>query len=144
MSYRTQELQLQLPSSSVQDGTINILRFAELGTSLVITRGQLDSGETLHSHFQAQIGKLEKQVKELRASPVTAIQVGPQQSLEAVELQSQFSRGNERVYQYQLGILLADGHRLLALSYVKPQPLGEAEARHWAQIKHSLMLPPLE
>lgn len=34
----------------------------------------------------------------------------------------------------------ADGRRLLALSCVIPTPLDDADAAHWAQIKHSLSL----
>ncbi|HLD68054.1 MAG TPA: DcrB-related protein [Pseudomonas sp.] len=140
MSYQTHELRLQLPSNDVQDGSINILRFAELGTSLVITRGVLGEGETLRGHFENQLKKLEKQVKELRVSEVADVLVGPAGNVPAVELRNQFSKGPEKIYQYQLGVCLADGRHLLALSYVKPQPLGEAEAAHWAQIKHSLSL----
>lgn len=140
MSYRTQEVLLHLPSNEVQDSSINILRFAELGTSLVITRGVLGSGETLRDHFETQVRKLEKQVKDLRVSEVADVLIGPAQDIPAVELRSQFSKGPEKVYQYQLGVCLTDGRHLLALSYVKPQPLGEPEAVHWAQIKHSLTL----
>ncbi|MBP8170780.1 MAG: DUF1795 domain-containing protein [Pseudomonas sp.] len=140
MSYRTQELQLQLPGTDVQDSSINILRFAELGTSLVITRGMLSPGETLREHFQSQISKLEKQVKELRCSEVVDVLVGPAGNIPAVELRNQFSKGSEKVYQYQLGVSLPGGKHLLALSYVKAKPLGEQEAAHWAQIKYSLVL----
>jgi hypothetical protein len=140
MSYTTQELSLQLPSSKLQDSSINILRFNDFGTSLVITRGVLGDGETLHSHFEAQIAKLTKQVKDLRASVLQDIQLGSAQTITGVELRSQFSKGPEQVYQFQLGVLLGDGRRLLALSYVKPTPLDDADAAHWAQIKHSLSL----
>lgn len=139
MSYRTQELQLQLPSADMQDGSINILRFASLGTSLVITRGTLGDGETLLSHFQDQLGKLEKQLKEMKTSPIGGTRVGPAGDMEAVELRSQFIKGNDHVYQFQLGVELAN-RKILSLSYVKPQPLGEAEAAHWDSIKRSLIL----
>ena len=138
MSYTTQELSLQLPGQDLQDSTINILRLNDLGTSLVITRGALGDGETLRSHFEAQVAKLAKQVKDLRSSALQDVQVGPAQAIVGVELRSQFSKGPEQVYQFQLGVLLADGRRLLALSYVKPTPLDDADAAHWAQIKHTL------
>jgi hypothetical protein len=44
------------------------------------------------------------------------------------------------VYQYQLVLVMPGTRNVLALSYVKPQPLGDAQAAHWEQIKHSLRL----
>ena len=139
MSYTTQELSLQLPTAEVQDGTINILRFPVLGASLVITRGNLGADETLRSHFEEQLGKLAKQLKEMKTSPISDTRVGPAGNIEAVELRNQFIKGTEQVYQFQLGIKPAEG-RIMSLSYVKPQPMGEAEASHWESIKRSLVL----
>ena len=84
MSYTTQELSLQLPGQDLQDSTINILRLNDLGTSLVITRGALGDGETLRSHFEAQVAKLAKQVKDLRSSALQDVQVGPAQAIVAL------------------------------------------------------------
>ncbi|MGG2398359.1 DcrB-related protein [Pseudomonas sp. SH1-B] len=139
MSYTTQELSLQLPTDEMQDGTINILRFPALGTSLVITRGNLAADETLRSHFEEQLGKLATQLKDMKTSPISDTCVGPAGDIDAVELRNQFIKGGEQVYQFQLGFIPAAG-RIMSLSYVKPKPMGEAEASHWESIKRSLVL----
>ncbi len=37
MTYQLNELQFTLPSDDVQDASINILKFAALGTSLIVS-----------------------------------------------------------------------------------------------------------
>lgn len=138
MNYRTNEAQFALPDSGVQDASINILKFANLGTSLVVTRSPLADGETLQSNFEGQLKKLEQQVQELRYQPPQAIQVGTARDVPALEVQNQFHKGNDHVYQYQLVLVMPGTRNLLALSYVKNQPLGAEEAEHWSAIKASL------
>jgi hypothetical protein len=138
MKYRINEFQFALPDSALQDASINILKFPALGTSPIVSRSFLAQDETLHSNFDAQLKRLEQQVKELRYQPALAIRVGAAQDIEALELRSQFSKGEEMVFQYQLALVLPGTRKMLALSYVKAQPLGEPEARHWATIKQSL------
>ncbi|WP_109513831.1 DcrB-related protein [Pseudomonas ovata] len=138
MTYRLNEFSFALPDTQVQDATINILKFGELGTSLIVSRSVLADGETLHSNFAAQLERLGQQVQDLRHEPVQTLHVGLNQEIEAIELRSQFSKGNEKIWQFQLALVLPDTRRMLALSYVKAQPLGAAEAAHWAGIKQSL------
>ena len=82
--------------------------------------------------------RLQQQVKDLQFQPARATQVGAAQPIEAIELSSQFSKGQEKVYQYQLALVLPGTRKMFALSYVKPTPLGETEATHWAALKQSL------
>lgn len=138
MTYRINELQFQLPQSELQDASINILKFPGLGTSLIISRSLLAEHETLHSNFDDQLKRLEQQVQDLRCQPVQRLRLGADQATEAVELRSQFSKGSENVYQYQLAFLQPGTRKMIALSYVKAQPLSEAEAVHWATIKQTL------
>ncbi len=140
MTYRTQELQFELPPAEVQDATINILKFAELGTSLIISRSALTEGETLQSSFEAQLARMEQQLTDMRFQPAMAVQVGPSGDVPAFELRSQFSKGAENVFQYQLVLIVPGTRQMLALSYVKPQPLRDAEAAHWATIKQTLTI----
>lgn len=137
MSYRLNEFRFALPDPTVQDSTINILRFEALGTSLIVSRSLLAEGETLQSNFDGQLQRLQQQVKDLNFQPAQAVRVGAT-GIDAIELSSQFSKGQEKVYQYQLAFVLPGTRRMFALSYVKPQPLGEAEAGHWLAIKQSL------
>lgn len=66
-----------------------------------------------------------------------AVRVGSAQEVDALELRSQFNKGSEQVFQYQLALVLPGTHKMLALSYVKAQPLGDSDAAHWATIKQS-------
>lgn len=138
MSYRVNEFRLALPDAAVQDSSINILRFEALATSLIISRSLLAEGETLQSNFDGQLQRLQQQVKDLRMQPAQAVQVGAGQAITAIELSSQFSKGQEKVYQYQLALVLPGTRKMFALSYVKASPLGATEAAHWASIKQSL------
>jgi hypothetical protein len=138
MSYRLNEFQFALPPSELLDASINILKFPELGTSLIVSRSLLAEGETLQGSFDSQLKKLEQQVQELRYQPGVAVRVGTAQEVDALELRSQFNKGNERVFQYQLALVLPGTRKMLALSYVKAQPLDDADAAHWASIKGSL------
>ncbi|AIR88615.1 DcrB-related protein [Pseudomonas cremoricolorata] len=138
MTYRLNEFRFALPDARVTDTSINILRFDALGTSLIVSRSLLAEGETLQSNFDGQLQRLQQQVKDLHFVPASAVKVGAAQDIDAIELSSQFSKGQDKVYQYQLALLLPGTRKMFALSYVKPQPLGAAEAAHWAQLKQSL------
>ncbi|HEK1766777.1 DUF1795 domain-containing protein [Pseudomonas putida] len=138
MSYRLNEFRLALPDADVRDTSINILRFEALGTSLIVSRSLLAEGETLQSNFDGQLQRLQQQVKDLQFQPAQALRVGTAQDIDAIELSSQFSKGQEKVYQYQLALVLPGTRKMFALSYVKPTPLGAAEAAHWARLKQSL------
>jgi hypothetical protein len=138
MTYRINEFQFQLPAAELQDATINILKFPELGTSLIISRSLLAEDETLHSNFADQLKRLEQQVQDLRCQPSTVVRLGVAQEIEGIELRSQFNKGNDKVFQYQLALVLPGTRKMLALSYVKAEKLGDAEAAHWALIKQSL------
>ncbi|SIR25591.1 DcrB-related protein [Pseudomonas sp. A214] len=139
MTYRINEFQFQLPPSELLDATINILKFPELGTSLIVSRSLLADGETLQSNLDEQLKRLEKQVQDLRAQPGVAVRLGANQEVEGIELRSQFNKGNEKVFQFQLALVLPGTRKMLALSYVKAEKLGDAEAAHWATIKDSLL-----
>ncbi|MFJ9993948.1 DcrB-related protein [Pseudomonas putida] len=138
MSYRLNEFRLALPDADVRDTSINILRFEGLGTSLIVSRSLLAEGESLQSNFDGQLQRLQQQVKDLQFQPARALRVGATQDIDAIELSSQFSKGQEKVYQYQLALVLPGTRKMFALSYVKPTPLGDAEAAHWAHLKQSL------
>ena len=68
------------------------------------------------------------------------MQLGPAQDIQGLELRSQFNKGKEQVFQFQLALVLPGTRQMLAMSYVKAQKLGDAEAAHWAQIKNTLVL----
>jgi hypothetical protein len=138
LSHRLNECRFKLPHPDVQDASINILKFAELGTSLIITRSLLNEGETLRSNLDEQLKRLEQQVQELRCQPVQDACFDTARGVEALEVHSQFDRGADKVFQYQMIVLLPGTRQMLAMSYVKAEPLGELDAAHWTAIKASL------
>ena len=96
MNYLINEAQFTLPDAEVQDTSINILKFAKLGTTLVVSRSPLADGESLQSNFEGQLKKLEQQVKDLRYSPAQAVKVGPTQDIDAFEVQNRFNKGSDK------------------------------------------------
>ena len=139
MQYTINEATLNLPDSTMLDATINILRYAKLGTSLVISRALMAENETLEANFEAQVKRLEKQVQELKFQTREQITIGPKGNIPAIEAKNQFTRNkDEKSYQFQLACIIPGSKFMLALTYGKPTPLGAAEAMHWNEIKKSL------
>ncbi|UFH49087.1 DcrB-related protein [Pseudomonas sp. KNUC1026] len=132
--YRLNELALDLPGEDYQDSSLNVLRFAALGTSLIISRSPLPADSTLQATFLEQLNKLKSQVQGFQATEPQAVSID---GVAALEVRSQFSQGGNRVWQYQAALVVPQRTQLLALSYVKNQPMGDAEAAHWAQLKQS-------
>jgi len=56
-SYLTSNLSLTLPDSPLEDLSLNILKFPELGTTLVVTRGIIAEGLTLAESFDTAAAK---------------------------------------------------------------------------------------
>lgn len=144
LSYRLNECRFNLPHADALDASINILKFADSGTSLIVTRSRLSTGETLRDNVDEQLKRLARQVQDLRCQPVQDACVGSEHGTQALELQSEFIRGADKVFQYQLIILRSNTRQMLALSYVKAEPLGDADALHWAEIKASLQFEPVQ
>ncbi|MCO6519398.1 DcrB-related protein [Snodgrassella sp.] len=137
MHYNTNDTQFEIPSTNLQDSTLNILKFKDLGTSLVMSRSQLAEEETLESSLDDQLKRLENSVKGLKFEQKNKISFGKNQNIEAFELRNQFIKGTEKVYQYQLVCLIPDTRTMFAMSYVKNTELGEQELAHWQQIKQN-------
>ncbi|MEA5672310.1 DcrB-related protein [Pseudomonas sp. MH2] len=140
MQYSINEALLCLPDTKVIDASINILRFPDLGTTLIISRSPLAENETLKSNFDAQLDKLRQQVANLRCSPAQETKAGVSPSVDAIEVQTEFNKGNERVYQYQIALQVPGKAQLIALSYVASKPMTSVQTQHWTVIKQSLQL----
>lgn len=132
--YRVNELALDLPAEDYQDSSLNVLRFAALSTSLIISRSPLPAGGTLQATFLEQLNRLKGQVQGFQTSEPQAVSID---GVPALEVRSHFSQNGNQVWQYQAALVVPHRAQLLALSYVKNQPLGDAEAAHWAQLKQS-------
>ncbi|WP_208510519.1 DcrB-related protein [Variovorax paradoxus] len=137
MDYLTQDFRLALPDTAHQDMSVNILKFPALSATLVVTRGALE-GQTLEQNFDQQMKRLSQQVKNFHFHDRRAVTVGAASDIPGLEIRNQFVRGPEKVFQYQLACQLPGVPVMLALSYVKAEPLGDADLAHWEAIKASL------
>lgn len=137
MLYITNETQFNIPSTNLKDVTLNILKFQDLGTTLVISRSELSNEETLESSLDEQLKRLENYVKGLKFQAKNKINFGKNQDIEAYELRNQFIKGTEKVFQYQLVCIIPGTRTMLAMSYVKNTDLEQAEMAHWQTIKQS-------
>lgn len=137
MIYTANDFKLEIPSNDLKDVTLNILKFKDLGTSLVISRSELAEEETLASSLEDQLKRLENSVKGLKYQQKNKISFGKNQEIEAFELRNQFIKGTEKVYQFQLACLIPGTRTMFAMSYVKNNELGEDELAHWQLIKQN-------
>nr|WP_309246480.1 DcrB-related protein [Shigella flexneri] len=55
-----------------------------------------------------------------------------------LEIQSQFLRGNEQVYQCQVAFVLPGERVMMAFTYARTTPLTPADMTRWAEIKKNL------
>ncbi|MBK0779635.1 DcrB-related protein, partial [Escherichia marmotae] len=99
---------------------------------------QMQEGDELASQVEQQMKKLEKQVRELHHTPVQVTRVGINDAEEGLEIQSQFLRGNEQVYQCQVAFVLPGERVMMAFTYARTTPLTPADMTRWAEIKKNL------
>ncbi|KDS05680.1 hypothetical protein SEEH4316_01207 [Salmonella enterica subsp. enterica serovar Heidelberg str. RI-11-014316] len=112
-----------------------MIRLSDPDAALIISRGKMQDGDELASQVEQQMKKLEKQVKELRYTPAQVVRLGIDGKMEGLEIQSQFIRGNEHVYQYQAVFVLQSSRVMMALTYARSTALTEADRGRWADIK---------
>ncbi|HDC2122164.1 TPA: DcrB-related protein [Salmonella enterica] len=136
--YYTNEAVLSFDGNISQDSTLNMIRLSDPDAALIISRGQMQEGDELAPQIEQQMKKLEKQVKDLHYTPVQTIRVGINDGEEGLEIQSQFLRGNERVYQYQAAFVLPGRRVMMALTYARTAPFTEQDVQRWADIKKNL------
>ncbi|EIT2540443.1 DcrB-related protein, partial [Salmonella enterica] len=105
-NYYINEAILSFSGNISQDSTLNMIRLSDPDAALIISRGKMQDGDELASQVEQQMKKLEKQVKELRYTPAQVVRLGIDGKMEGLEIQSQFIRGNEHVYQYQAVFVL--------------------------------------
>jgi len=147
--YTTHDLTLTLPASPVEDLSMNILKFRELGATLVITRGVIAEGLSLGESFDAQFKKLQQQSRHFQSRGRREIVLGAAGEIAGIEIEHQLTRGQETLWQYQLACQLPTSGeatppgaagRMLALSYVKNAPLSAQDRGQWEALKASVCL----
>ncbi|ENZ1854950.1 DcrB-related protein [Salmonella enterica] len=137
-NYYINEAILSFSGNISQDSTLNMIRLSDPDAVLIISRGKMQDGDELASQVEQQMKKLEKQVKELRYTPAQVVRLGIDGKMEGLEIQSQFIRGNEHVYQYQAVFVLQSSRVMMALTYARSTALTEADRGRWADIKKNL------
>lgn len=140
MIYHTNDLRLPLPGTPFSDQTLNILKFPDLGSTLVITRGVIADGHTLESTFAAQLTALAQTAPGFQEEGRTNTRIGQSSGIDAIESRSQFMQGEVRIHQYQLACLMPAAGAMLALTYARTNPLEQRDADYWALIKQSIEL----
>jgi len=138
MQYHTQDVRLDVPDTKAEDSSMNIIKFPELGTSLVITRGVFGAGKTLIQSFDDQIRRLQQRMQGFKSQGRRELNIGVDGGIAAVEIQNQFRRDKETVFQFQVACAYPGKERMLVLSYVKNSPLSEADRQHWEAFKASV------
>ncbi|MFJ4347725.1 DcrB-related protein [Pseudomonas sp. NPDC089401] len=137
--YMTQDVLLDLGEEAPEDLTLNMLRFANRGTTLVVARSPVTHNKTLDEAIEEQLNVLRKKSKALT---ITATQVarlgGEEQFVEAREMAVQFMVGDKPNFQLQAACLVPYQQRLLVLNYSKPGPLSDSDIEHWREIKQKL------
>ncbi|MCJ8087162.1 DcrB-related protein, partial [Staphylococcus aureus] len=118
-NYYINEAILSFSGNISQDSTLNMIRLSDPDAALIISRGKMQDGDELASQVEQQMKKLEKQVKELRYTPAQVVRLGIDGKMEGLEIQSQFIRGNEHVYQYQAVFVLQSSRVMMALTYAR-------------------------
>ena len=90
MNYLINEGTFILPVTEIQDMTMNILKFKELDTTLVISRSSLKDGETLAASFNRQMKQLEKGMKNFILKERKHVEIGKDKKLSGIEAYNQF------------------------------------------------------
>ena len=137
MDYQTNDARVTLPTPNLTDHTINIIKFPDLASTLVISRGHMESSQTLEASFNAQMDKLAKTAPDFKPGERRSVRFGKQGDIEAWETMNQFTQGKEKLQQYQLACQIPGTNIMLALSYGKTKPLDEQDAERWLSIKQS-------
>lgn len=137
MDYQTNEARVALPTEGFIDHTINIIKFPDLASTLVISRGQMEKGQTLEASFNTQMDKLAKTVPDFKGGERQSVRFGKQGDIDAWETMNQFTQGKDKLQQYQLACQIPGTNTMLALSYGKTKPLDDEDAERWLSIKQS-------
>ncbi|MFN3988618.1 MAG: DcrB-related protein [Rhodocyclaceae bacterium] len=140
MSYRCNELSLQLPGVRVIDQTLNILKLPDLGSTLIISRGALEPGQTLESAFATQMAALAQSAPDFQEERRAAMRVGHSGDIDAIETYIRFTQGEATVHQWQLACRRPGEDIMLALSYARTTPLEARDTEFCNRIKQSIEL----
>lgn len=76
-------------------------------------------------------------MKEVKFQGRSALKLGPNLEVPAIETRVQYKDGKNHIFQFQLLFELV-GRRVVAMSYVKNSAMTEKEAQQWDFLKSSI------
>lgn len=131
MNYYIQEGSLTLPGTGhLADETVNILRFPQHQSSLVITRTRLAEGQTPQAYLALQLQQLKKEMRHFLADEPKETMLG---SVPALEVSSSFEKQGVKIYQSLLCTQQAPA--LLVLTFSRLLPPDKATVAWWEQVR---------
>lgn len=139
-NYLTQDLTIDFGDEMPEDSTLNMLRFPQRNTTLVIARSAIEPQQSLDEALTAQLELLRNKTQTLTISPRQVTYLGNDEHVEGREMSIQFEVGNTPNFQLQVACLIPGQARMLVLNYSKPGPLSDTDIAHWQAIKHATHL----
>ncbi|QHM73915.1 DcrB-related protein [Mixta intestinalis] len=140
MKYLLPEGSLTLFPAEWQDASMNILRDEESGLSLVISRGPVPEESDFEEEFHRQWETLRTQTGEINQSSFTRVSVGPERAIRGVEVETNFNRNGQALWQKQLAVQIPYQPVLMVITFSAMRPFREEDDRRWESIKQSLTL----
>ena len=121
MKYQINEGNFTIPDTT-QDRTVNMLmlNYGPGGLTLVVTRDQIQQGETLDAMLTRQLRVLASQVKAFKEQQRELVVVGAAQ-LQGVRVATSFKQNNASLHQLQTMVRVGgDGVLVFTLSCASP------------------------
>lgn len=137
--YLTHDVILDLGDEAPEDLTLNMLRFPNRQTTLVIARSPVATTKTLDEALDDQLNVLRKKSKALTITPAKVTRLGSNEHpVDSREMAIQFMVGDKPHYQLQAACLIPGQKRMLVFNYSKPGPLSDDDISHWRALKDEL------
>lgn len=138
MKYQIQEGCFSL-TEGFDDESINIVKFKELQSALVVTRACLTPDQSLEGYYDQQMAQLKHAMKNFLLDERKKVTVNSaDEQRQSYQAHCEFEQKGQRMYQCLL-FTEAQG-RMLVMAYSQPRAFSEADFAHWQGIIDSLVL----
>lgn len=138
MKYQTQDGYWNLPEG-FEDESVNIIKFKELQSALVITRAYLAQGQSLDGYYDQQMMQLKRAMKNFLLDEKKEVIVkSPDEQRLSYQTHCEFDQKGQRMYQCLL--FTESQGRLLVMAYSQPRAFNASDLDHWQGIINSLVL----
>ncbi|MFW0767449.1 DcrB-related protein [Trabulsiella odontotermitis] len=139
MKYQIQEGFFHLPDGGV-DESVNIIKFSDIHSALVVTRTRLKEGQTLDNYCDQQMAEIKRAMKNFLSDERQVVVLPGSHGTQRLSYQThcEFDQKQQRMYQ-RLLFTEAEGY-LLVMAYSQPRQFTETDTAHWQNIIDSLVL----